>query len=65
MPPSVDTVATHSHSILDTNLNAPTVHASNQISPTLLRPTATRGRGGTLITDSTRSINTRSYKPPT
>ena len=32
---------------------------------TLLCPTATRGHGGTCITDSTKSINARAYKPPT
>ena len=66
MDPSGDTVvATHSHDIMDTKLNASKAHASNQLSPILLRPTATWGCRGTRITDSTRSINTRAYKPPT
>ena len=64
-PPSDDNiVATHSHDILDTKLNAPTIHTSNQISPTLLSPTVI-GDVEVLVTDSTRSINTRANKPPT
>ena len=54
--PSGDTVvAAHSHDIIDTKLNASKVHAPNQTSLTSLRPTATRGRGGTRITNSMRS----------
>ena len=58
-------VASHSHDIIVTKSNTSMVQAPNEISLTLLRPTATRGRRGIRITVSMRSINTHSYKPPT